>query len=338
LWREFCFCRLSIDEIHQNTHYGMYLYMYLYLCTGERKSLAYTIGIDLGGTKIAAALMNENGILVNSVDIATEAAGGPNVVMARMQRTVEDVMQGISSSEVKGVGIGAPGPLNPITGMVYSPPNLPGWNEIPLRTEMARRLQMDTFVDNDANAAALAEARLGAGAGTSHLVYVTVSTGIGGGVVFDGQIIHGSSGAAAEVGHMIVDPDGPLCPCGNHGCLEALASGTAIRRLAVERFGKDMDARMVAVEAAGGDHAAKQLLNEVFHWLGIGLINVVQMYDPEVIVVGGGVSRIGDPLFEALERAVAGNRYRSANFSVRVLPAKLGTKAGVIGAALLPTR
>jgi glucokinase len=298
--------------------------------------LTYTVGVDLGGTKIATVLMNENRAIVKSVEVATEAAKGPEIVMTRMQGTVEEVLQGISADEVTGIGIGAPGPLNAMTGMVYSPPNLPGWDKIPLQAEMTHRLGMQTVIDNDANAAALAEAMLGAGVGTSHMVYVTVSTGIGGGVVYDGRIFHGSTGAAGEIGHTIVKQDGPLCPCGNHGCLEALASGTAIRRLAKERFGKDMDSRMVAEAAATGDKRAKELLDEVYRWLGIGLINVIQMYDPSVIVVGGGVSRIGRPLFEALEQVVASNRFRSADFPVRVLPAKLGTEAGMIGAALLP--
>ncbi|KPV44962.1 hypothetical protein AN477_04845 [Alicyclobacillus ferrooxydans] len=297
----------------------------------------YTVGIDVGGTKIATAVVDADGQIIESADVLTKAEQGPEAVLDRIVNTVEAVLSSSGVSSVIGVGIGAPGPLNPREGMVYSPPNLPGWDRIPLQAEMQRRLHLPTFLDNDANAAALAELRFGAGSGYRDMVYLTISTGIGGGVILDGKIRQGASGCAAEVGHHIIALDGPLCRCGNRGCLEVLASGTAIARMAEERLGAQLNASAVARLAAQGDSGARAILDDVYRYLGVGLVNVVNMFDPSVIVIGGGVAQIGEPLFEALQQSIDQNHFRSNAFSrVRVLPAQLGTRAGVIGAALLP--
>jgi len=296
----------------------------------------YTIGIDLGGTKIATALADDNGHIVKRVEVPTHAAEGPDAVIERMADTARKVMAGVQTRGIVGVGIGAPGPLNPRTGMVLGPPNLPGWNVIPLQQRMEALLELPVVIDNDANVAAIAECRLGAGHGAENMLYVTVSTGIGGGVIMDGSIRHGASGLAAEIGHIIVDVNGPLCNCGNRGCLEAVASGTAIRRLAQERLGQAWGAREVAAAAASGDGLAASLLDDAFRWLGIGLINAVQLFDPAVIVIGGGVAQIGQPMFDTLQQVLDGNLFRTGSPAVRVVPAALGTQSGVIGAALLP--
>jgi glucokinase len=297
----------------------------------------YTIGLDLGGTKIAAALVDESGTVMKATEIPTEAVEGPDAVIRRMEYLARELANHVPSRELQGVGVAAPGPLNVRTGIVYGPPNLPGWDAIPLQAELQDRLGLPTILDNDGNAAALAEMELGAGVGVRDMIYITISTGIGGGVVLDGQIRRGSSGSAAEIGHQVIDVNGPVCPCGNRGCLETLASGTAIRKVARERIGQDMDARAVAQLAVEGNLIAKGLLDEVYGYLGVGLVNVVQMFDPTVIVIGGGVAQIGKPLFDRLQFAVDTNSFRSPSLpSVKVLPAKLGTRAGVIGAALLP--
>jgi glucokinase len=295
----------------------------------------YSIGIDLGGTKIATALCNESGEIIWRTEVSTQATAGPQAVMARMVASAREAQQQAGQDKIVGIGIGAPGPLNPKTGIVAAPPNLPGWDEIYLVNDFERVMGLPTHLENDANAAALAEWFLGAGCKVDNMFYITVSTGIGSGAVVDGKVRHGTTGAFAELGHMVIDMNGPRCNCGNHGCLEAFASGTAISRMAREQLGVDWGADQLAAAAERGNSKAQSILEQAYHALGIGIMNVVNLFDPSIIVVGGGVSRIGDPLFRALNRAVHENRFRPAS-NIPVVPARLGTDAGVIGAALLP--
>lgn len=296
-----------------------------------------TVGIDLGGTKIAAALVDAAGGGVNACEVRTPTEGGPKAVIGAMVEGARRVMAGRSPQEIQGVGVGSPGPLDFRSGVVLAPPNLPGWEGIPLRDDLSRALGMDVLLANDASAATLAECRLGAGVGVKDMVYLTLSTGIGGGVIVDGRLRQGATGSIAEVGHQVIDIHGPACACGNYGCLEAMASGAAIRRMARERMGADLTAEEVAVRAGGGDRRALAILDDVYRYLGTGIVNVVQMFDPALIVVGGGLSRIGRPLFDALQSALDANPFRGPHaLRVQVVPAKLGQKAGVIGAALLP--
>jgi glucokinase len=296
----------------------------------------YSIGVDLGGTKICTGIIDEQGVLVHSHETPTLAEKGPEAVIERIKATIDAALEQARGTEVAGIGIGAPGPLNPYRGVVLGPPNLPGWDEIPLAKMIHEAYKLPVYLENDANAAAIAEHRFGAGKGTQQMVYITVSTGIGAGVVVDGQVRQGATGAFGELGHIIVDPDGPPCSCGNRGCLEAVASGTAIARMAREVYGKPITAKEVAALAEDGDQTAQQILDKAFRFLGLGLVNAVNLFDPEVIVVGGGVAQIGDPLFNVLRECVAANRFHHASANIRVVPAQLGTKAGVIGAAAIP--
>ncbi|QSO52269.1 ROK family protein [Alicyclobacillus curvatus] len=302
-----------------------------------RSEPVHTIGIDLGGTKIAAAVVNEAGEVLAHLNVPTRAEDGPRAVLDRMAELAWRVSETVPSVRPMAVGVGAPGPLNPKNGLVFGPPNLPGWDHVNLVEELQERLDLHVVLDNDANAATLAESTVGAGRGFQDLVYITVSTGIGGGVMLDGKVRQGQSGGAAEVGHHIVDIHGPLCRCGNHGCLETFASGTAIERTALEKLGEPLDARQVVERARAGSAIAEQILDDVYRYLGVGLVNVVNLFDPAIIIVGGGVAQIGRPMFEALQKAVNNNHFRSkAAERVKVVPAQLGTRAGVIGAALLP--
>ncbi|MCL6625891.1 ROK family protein [Alicyclobacillus shizuokensis] len=297
----------------------------------------YSIGVDLGGTKILTGVLDEQGTLHHTLEVPTMATDGPDAVIHRIRGTVDQMLHRVGHANVIGIGIGAPGPLNPHTGTVLGPPNLPGWDHIPLRDKLHEVYGLPVYLENDANAAAIAEHRFGAGQGSRQMVYITVSTGIGGGVVVDGQVRQGAAGGFAEIGHMIVDPAGARCHCGNRGCLEAVASGTAIARMASEAFRRDLTAEQVAELAARGDKKARQVLDTAFSYLGIGLVNIVNLYDPDLIVIGGGVARIGPPLFDALHEAVLHNYFRqSYGMDVPIVPAHLGTKAGVIGAAALP--
>ncbi|GMA51636.1 N-acylmannosamine kinase [Alicyclobacillus contaminans] len=295
----------------------------------------YYIGVDLGGTKICTGLMNEAGELLHVVECPTRATEGPKAVLQRIVDSVRSIRCAEPELPVSGIGIGAPGPLNPHTGTLHNPPNLPGWDGLPLREWVHEATGLPTVLDNDANAAAAAEHWFGAGKGTRNMVYVTVSTGIGAGVVVDGQVRQGTAGNFGEVGHIIVHPGGRRCKCGNAGCLEVLASGTAIAERAAAVYGQPLSAKDVAERAASGDAVAEAILRDAFRYLGIGMVNLVNLFDPEVMVIGGGVAQMGRPLFDSVRQALCDNHFNPRSAEIPVLPALLGTKAGVMGAAVL---
>jgi glucokinase len=308
------------------------------------------IGIDLGGTKISTALVDSDGKIIAQDYRETLAAEGPDTVIERMLDAARDVIAnaGASPSQVAAVGIGAPGPLDIKAGIVISPPNLPGWDRIPLKQIIEDGLGITAFLENDANAAALGEHRFGAGRGAEHVIYVTVSTGIGGGLILDGKLYHGANGMAGEIGHMTIIPDGPRCNCGNYGCVESLASGTAIARQARKRviYGVptliadlaqgDPDlitAKMVTEAATQGDTEAQEIIAEAMEHLGIAMASLVNAFNPQIIVIGGGLTHIGEQLFEPVRRVVAQRAFSAAAEVVQVVPAELGDDVGVLGAA-----
>ncbi len=308
------------------------------------------IGIDLGGTKISTALVDNAGEIMAHDYRETRANEGQETVIGRMLDAARRVMAQaeVEATEVSVVGIGAPGPLDIKAGMVVAPPNLPGWNHVPLKQLIEAELGITTFLENDANAAALGEHRFGAGRGTEHMIYVTVSTGIGGGLVLGERLYHGVGGVAGEIGHVTLLPNGPLCNCGNRGCLESLASGTAIAREARERVARgtptlmaDMakgdprriTAKLVAEAASQGDAEAQHILSEAMNYLGIGMANLANLFNPQLIVIGGGLTNIGETLFEPVRRAIHRHAFTSAAQAVRVARAELGDDAGVMGAA-----
>ncbi len=308
------------------------------------------VGIDLGGTKINTALVDAAGRIISQDYRETRAAEGPTAVVERMVDAAFRVIAGagIVPTRVRAVGVGAPGPIDSRVGTVVAPPNLPGWVNIPLGEQIARALALPTFLENDANAAALGEHRFGAGRGARHMVYVTVSTGIGGGFIFDGRLYSGATGGAAEVGHMTILPRGPHCGCGRRGCLEALASGTAIAREGRELVARgivtrlaelaggdpaNVEARLVAQAAMEGDVEAQEIIDEAMMYLGLGMANLVNLLNPEVLVIGGGLTNMGETLFEPVRRTVRERAFRTAAEAVRIVPAELGDNAGVLGAA-----
>jgi glucokinase len=308
------------------------------------------IGIDLGGTKISTALVDSTGEVVASDYRETLATQGQDAVIERMLAAARQAMAKADATQQQAaaVGIGAPGPLDVRTGVVVAPPNLPGWDHVPLKQRIEERLGIATYLDNDANAAALGEHRFGAGQGTTHMIYVTVGTGIGGGLILDGRLYHGDSGIAGEIGHTTILPDGPRCGCGNRGCLEALASGTAIAREARERVARGVPtlicdlaqgdseritARLVAEAARQGDRVAGEILSEAMEYLGIGMANLVNLFNPQVIVIGGGLANVGELLFAAARRVIDQRAFDAAAQAVRLVPAELGDNAGVLGAA-----
>ncbi|MDR7419289.1 MAG: ROK family protein [Armatimonadota bacterium] len=306
----------------------------------------YYLGVDLGGTKILTALVNGRGQVLQRARIATPA-GGPEDVVAAIVATVHDVTHQahLEAGAVRGIGVGAPGPMDPETGVVFEPPNLPGWRDVPLGAMLTVRLGMPAFVENDANAAALGERWAGAGAGIDDLIYMTVSTGIGGGLILNGDLYHGVSGTAGEVGHMVIDPRGPRCPCGRTGCLEAIASGTSIARDAREavRAGRptalaalapgDLDAAAVARAAHDGDPVAREIYARAASALGTGIANLVNLLNPAMVIIGGGVARAGDLIFAPVRRIVRQEVFERPGAAVQIVPALLGDDVGAVGAA-----
>jgi glucokinase len=300
----------------------------------------YVAGVDLGGTKILTALAGADGNIVRRVKVATGAARGLDAVLDRMVESVREAAAGVT---LAAVGVGAPGPLDHTCGLVYDAPNL-GWRDVPLGGMLRDRLGVPVFVENDANCAALGEYKRGAGQNCGHMVYVTVSTGIGGGLILDGRIYHGEAGGAGEIGHMILDPLGPPCNCGRNGCLEAFASGTAIAREA--RAARDgplagletVTARDVAAAARQGDPQAGRIMRDAFIHLGRGLAAVITLLNPRLVVVGGGVMAGGSGFLGVARAEAARWTYGPAWERVEVVPALLGPDSGVVGAVALARR
>ncbi|MGE5587081.1 MAG: ROK family protein [Clostridia bacterium] len=311
------------------------------------------VGVDLGGTKVATAVARSDAAIVSRVTKQTEPERGLDAVVATIIDSVREAVEeaGAKLDDVAGVGVGSPGPLNPETGTVIFAPNL-GWHDVPLVALMEQALNVPVHIENDANLAALGEARYGAGRGSKNMIYITVSTGIGGGLILGGEIYSGSSFAAGEVGHMtITDEDGsPQCGCGNYGCLEALASGPAIARMAREliRHGEEtmildlvrgnvelVTSEVVGRAALAGDAAAIAILGKAADYLGIGIANLVNILNPDTVVIGGGVSKVGEILLKPVREVVAERALKPAFEAVKIVRAELGADAGVVGAVCL---
>lgn len=309
------------------------------------------VGVDLGGTKIYTAAASVDGEILAEVKIPTEAGGGLEHVLARIISTVRQVQKDAPAvGKVGALGIGVPGLMDPFRGIVHQAPNL-GWSGVPLKDLLEARLGVPVYVDNDANLAALGEHTFGAARGAEDVVYVTVSTGIGGGLILKGELYYGAFFGAGEIGHMTVDPEGPPCSCGNRGCLEALASGTALARQAAELVargegreilraagGNNITARSVSLAAAAGDEAALSLLKEAGRALGIGLANIVNLLNPALIVLGGGVMQSGPLFWKAMEEEMETRVLRAARRQARVVTAALGPRSGLLGAVALAAR
>ena len=308
------------------------------------------LGVDLGGSKILTAVVRSRGEMLSSDESTTPATEGREVVIQSILDSAHSALgqANCTISEISAIGIGAPGISNPETGILFTSPNLPGWQDVPLRDIMQERLGKKTFLINDANAAALGEFNFGAARGVHDFIYITLSTGIGGGVVIDGKIYSGAIGAAGEVGHMTIDDDGPICNCGNRGCWETLASGTALAREARHRIkegvrtsileyaGGDVEkvtAQVIHNAAERGDGLAKELIARTGYYVGVGLANLINIFNPELIVIGGGLSNIGDLLLKPAFKVAGERAYKEAFQAVRFASAELGRNSGVLGTA-----
>jgi len=309
------------------------------------------IGIDLGGTKIAGALVARDGTVAAEVREPTRAEEGAEPVIGRIADCIRALQaQARADDAIVGIGIGAAGSTDHVRGVVIMGSNL-RWINVPLRDRLLAHLgdawSGPISVAKDTNAAALGELLYGAGRGARSILYVTVGTGIGGGLVLDGRLYHGVSGGAADLGHLIVETGGPLCGCGKRGCVEALASGPAIARQARERLAAGRKSILAArpaealtavdvVEAAHqGDALAREIITLAGERLGMVLAWSVDLVNPELIIIGGGVAAAGDLLFEPVRQTIAARALPSNVAAVRVVPAGLGANSGEIGAAAL---
>lgn len=307
----------------------------------------YVVGVDLGGTKILTALADSNGKIVERVRVDTGAQDSVEVVVQRINDTVLQVIEkaGIEKDEVARVGVGTPGPLDIEKMIVLTAPNL-NWINVPLVEMMEKELGLTVSLENDANAAALAEHAFGAGKGSQHMVYMTISTGVGGGVIINGQILHGAGVSGGEIGHHTIDPDGPLCGCGNYGCLEAMASGTALGRYArdVVTSGRktmmselventdQVDGSIVTKAAEAGDDLALVLVDLVARNIGIGVANLINIFNPEKIVLGGGVMKAGHLFIDRIKNEAKKRSLKDSYELCEIVFSELGSDVGVLGA------
>ena len=307
------------------------------------------IAVDIGGTTIRLALVSTEGQIIARERLPTVAEEGPRPVIDRILSAINGLLQShnVNLSRLHSISIATAGAIDIDSGIVTMSPSLPGWVGIPLRGTVEAAYGISTFLLNDASAAALGEHRFGAGRGSANLVYITVSTGIGGGIIIDNNLYSGTSGSAGEIGHMTIDVNGSVCNCGNIGCLETLASGTAVAREAIRRIEngersslaetrggiENITAEKVGQAARGGDALALAVISRAARYLGVGLANLVNILNPDIIIVGGGLSKLGDLLLEPAREEVRERAFRLPAQAVRIVPSQLGDDAGVLGAA-----
>ena len=314
--------------------------------------MRFVLGIDVGGTNLVVGSVAEDGSVMHGLaSEPTEAEAGERDVVERLialaKRTIALTTREHPSAQIIGVGVGAPGPLDTKRGIVLLTPNL-GWVNMPLRQIIHDRLKLPAALDNDANCATLGEWWMGAARGTRNAIGITIGTGIGGGIIIEGKLFHGTSDCAGEIGHTTIDTEGRRCKCGNYGCLEAYASGPNIALRASEEIKagaesklagyvggdlKRITAQTVYQAAHDGDDLATEVVNETAKFLGAGIANLVNIFNPEVVVVCGGVTLAGDHLFTPLRREVARRAFKPAVSVCRIVPCELVGTAGVYGAA-----
>lgn len=300
------------------------------------------LGADVGGTNIKTVLVNGRGEVLATLKRPTLARKGKDALIQHLMLTLRDTTRksGATMKDVAGVGIGFAGPLDPTTGVVFNPPNIPGWLNVPLRDILRQRLKKPVALDNDANLVALGEYWKGAGRGAKTLVCLTLGTGVGGGIVINGRVWHGASGIAGEIGHMTVVRNGRRCLCGNRGCLEVYASSKGLvfrmqellTRRKARRAGR-LTPENIERWALSGDKLARRAISDTGAVLGVVIASIANMLNPDVVVVGGGISKIGELLFEPIRREVRKRAFPQAVEGLKIVKAELEDDAGALGAA-----
>lgn len=311
----------------------------------------WTVGVDFGGTAVKIGLVDARGCVTATSQLASQLMARPAEFVSGLGRAVEALTAsvGIRPSRLLGIGVGAPGPVDAQRGVVRSLVNVPGWRDVPLRERLERRLGCRCAVENDANLFALGEWRYGAGRDARQLIGLTLGTGVGGGLIFDGALFRGAAGAAGEIGHMVIDPHGSRCACGARGCLEAHVGTAALVRLARRAIRRGRgplralarDARgtitpaLISEAARRGDPSATKIWEAVGGWLGLGLASLVNVLDPDRIVIGGGVANAWRWFAPRLLQTVREQAMPVSAARVRIVRAQLGERAGIVGAAVL---
>jgi glucokinase len=313
------------------------------------------IGVDIGGTKVAAGLVDRiSGEIRAQVRLPMVARGEPREGLAAVKTAIERLLKNaaVDIRQVPAIGLCAPGPLDPKSGVILNPPNVPCWRNFPLAAEISKAYGIPVKLDNDGNAAALAETIWGAGRGYRNVFYATIGTGIGTGIVLNGKILHGRTGAAGEGGHVSIDYRGPECACGKNGCIEALAAGPAIARSAQLQLEKRPQDASVLLKLAGGDinavtseivgrayaqgdAVAKRVLEQTIEYFSFWLGNIVDLLEPEVIIIGGGVSLMLRPFFKDLSARLKACCENQRGCEIPIVPSHYGEDAGIAGAAAL---
>ena len=310
----------------------------------------YKIGVDVGGTNVKVALVDKTGSIVYSDTVPTRAEMGYEYTISNIIKAIQDLLKEskVAKEAIEGIGFGFPGQIDCDNGIVRLATNIPGWVNIPIADIVSKEFGIPVKVDNDVRCAALAELNYGAGKGANNMICITVGTGIGSGLIVNGKLVRGASNAAGELGHIKLQMEGgPICGCGDTGCLEAFASGPAIVAMAEEyiKGGKstkyrelanpDITPYIVSEAAKQGDVVAKKIFEIIGNYIGIGLASVVNLLNPEKVVIGGGVADAGDLLFIPIKEALKKRAMPIQKAAVEIVHAELGNTAGVIGASLL---
>lgn len=302
------------------------------------------LGVDMGGTDVKFGLVDSNGKVVRKAKHPTQPELGPERVMELIAKHARELAGG---DQVAAFGMGVPGPMNSREGILYEPPNLAGWVNVPVGDILKRHLNMPVFVNNDANAAAFGEFWVGAGLEANTMILFTLGTGVGGGIILDGELYTGPDDTAGELGHMIIDVNGPKCGCGNNGCLEAMASATAVRRMVLEARAAEREtlidvpdgqeeefgAKIVYDAAVKGDQLAMEIWTGVGRALGIAAATCINMLNPDMIVYGGAVAGAGEYIMKPLRETAIANSFKKPGERAKICTATLGPDAGIIGAA-----
>jgi len=312
------------------------------------QQLPYFIGVDLGGTNIHAGIVDSKGAVLARKFVPTLVNEGEDRVIERLCHVIQELTERYPSGDFQGIGIGAAGIINIAEGEIVSSPNFPGWQDVTLRDIISRRFCVPTVLDNDANAAIFGEQWAGAGIGKRSLIGLTLGTGVGGGIILDGRLWHGSDGMAGEIGHMTVVPDGRRCSCGNRGCLEAYASATAILNRTIESMPRHPENNLLEIAdiknpseltsekifqaACSGNKLAKEIFRETGAYLGLAIGSLINILNPEIFIIGGGASQAWDFFYPAMMEEIKLRALKEPAERISVVPTKLGNDAGLIGA------
>ncbi|MCR8642516.1 ROK family protein [Paenibacillus sp. N1-5-1-14] len=299
--------------------------------------MEYAVGIDIGGTKTAIGIVSVEGQVVTKQVLPTDLTISPAMMIDRICDTVQQMMKdsGLAPESFSGIGIGAPGPLDTSKGMIACPPNLPEWVDIPVVEMFQAKFDMPIRMENDATAGALAEKWKGAAQANENFIYLTISTGIGAGIYVDGKLATGARGNAGDVGHMIIDPSYGTCVCGQKGCFEYIASGTGIARKGSELMGEDLTTKQIFQLYEDKHPVIEPFIHDIYTYIGMGCVSLINLFDPEKIVIGGGVSQVGESLFQGVQQYVQQFALNTAGRKTEIVPASLNQDAGLIGAAAL---